>query len=721
MRLSSAALVLLRLAASNSAAHRAASNSAAQARDEQPDEAEQARSRLSLPFYLYTGPAFDAGQWFEPCARGLRGEGVTEDQYAGEHFFYAQLRAHRWRVADPRDALLFVVPLYANAAMQPSVKGSSCNGTHFQRLFDATAAAVASTEQYRRHAGADHVLVSNSWKVTQRPPKQVPWAPSQLPNDFFRRTFRNAIVGHMEARPVGSSRQKGGDQSGLSPFWRCSVVSPYTANYVEAARAHLRTPAAAARDISFFFQGGANNRGTYGYGLRQAALAQLEQLPRAHISAFSVPGKPGSFRPCRGAVTTNCRAAHSGEAFRGLMARARFNLVLRGDSPSTRRLYDGIAAGALTVFVSDQTWAVGLPFGCLVPWRRMAVTVSERVFATAEGAAATLEQLDALAPSHLARIQRTANRYRRDLLWNVNGSRVAENVLLTAALRCLPSHVTRAASSRAGGRASAVAHALRQLRQQCVHPDHTVACSVPDAANCLGCETGELAPNAPVEYCCADSCPTCNATAGRCLPREVYSGDPLLSDPARREAVEAALRLKVDDLPPEVQRWRGLVGQRGPPPPAGSAAPPAAKQPKQTKTPKQQRQGPKPKGSLGRDASQRDATRDASQRAEERRAWLGQQLQEEREEAAAAGVAAPATERTQAARAHRSTALAAQLSQHLAQMRARDDEVRAEGGAWDRPPPGAVKGLGLGPPGTERRGHASLRSLELLRTRSRNS
>ena len=48
----------------------------------------------------------------------------------------------------------------------------------------------------------------------------------------------------------------------------------------------------------------------------------------------------------------------------------RYNLVLRGDSPSSRRLYDGVAAGALTVLVSDETWAVGLPFQCLVPWRR---------------------------------------------------------------------------------------------------------------------------------------------------------------------------------------------------------------------------------------------------------------------------------------------------------------------------------------------------------------
>ena len=68
-------------------------------------------------------------------------EAVVEDQYAGEHYFLPQLRSHRWRVNDPADALLFVVPIYANAALMPSREGTSCNGTHFQALLDRTGRA----------------------------------------------------------------------------------------------------------------------------------------------------------------------------------------------------------------------------------------------------------------------------------------------------------------------------------------------------------------------------------------------------------------------------------------------------------------------------------------------------------------------------------------------------------------------------------------------------
>ena len=74
--------------------------------------------------------------------------------------------------------------------------------------------------------------------------------------------------------------------------------------------------------------------------LCQAALAQLDGLRDAHVSAYALPGSPVG---CRGGVSTNCRAGRSTDGFRQLMARARFNLILRGDSPSSRRLYDGLA------------------------------------------------------------------------------------------------------------------------------------------------------------------------------------------------------------------------------------------------------------------------------------------------------------------------------------------------------------------------------------------
>ncbi|KAL1505054.1 hypothetical protein AB1Y20_008814 [Prymnesium parvum] len=508
-------------------------------------DAEAARAQLHLPFYLYEGAAFDDGSWFAPCSRGLRGESYAEDQYSAELHFLRQLQAHRWRTRDPGAAALFVVPLYANAALQPSMRGLSCNGTHFQLLLDGSARAVARTPQYARHGGADHLLLCASWRFASKAPHQAPWAAVQHSSETFRFIFRNAIVGHMESRHASD----GG-------FWRCSVIVPYTANFDASSAAHLLPPSSAARDVSFFFHGGANSRGTYGYAFRQAVLAQLDGLPAARLGAYSLPGQP---LPCTASRATNCRAPRSSGRFRALMRRARFSLVLRGDSPSSRRLYDGLAAGALTVLVSDAAWLVALPFQCLVPWRALAFSVAEAAFAAPRGAAAALRRLAALPAASLDRVHRAATAYRRDLLWEANGSRVAENVLLTAALRCLPRHA-------AGGAAAAAAAAL------CAHADVSVACRQPDAERCAGCETGEAAAAAPLEFCCGGSCPRCNAS-DRCVPPAVGRGSPLLHAEERHAALERYLAAKERDLPPALQRWRKAAGR-----PAAAAAAAAARE-----------------------------------------------------------------------------------------------------------------------------------------------
>ena len=494
--------------------------------------ADASRASLDLPFYLYEGPDFDDGRWFEPCSKGLRGERVEEDQYSAEHYWLRQLSTHRWRTRDPDAALLFVVPLYLNAALQPSVRGLSCNGTHHQLLLDRTARAVEAGLPYRRHLGADHMLVANTWRAALRAPKMAPWAESQVSTDYFRAVFRNAIVGHMESRHA--------DDTG---FWRCSVVSPYVANY----DAHAHATPTSARDVSFYFQGAANSRGTFGYAFRQAALAQLDGLRAARISAYSLPGSPA---PCRGGRVTNCRAPRARDAFRATMGRARFNLVLRGDSPPSRRLYDGIGAGALTVLVSDEIWRVGLPFQCLIPWRDIAVTVGEAPFLSARGGRAEIEAVSARSTARLDATQRLANAYRRDVLWNVDGSRVAENVLITAAHRCLPAHITRHAAARA----DAPGRSLRALRALCPHADLAIACREPDRSGCAGCETGHLATSTPIEHCCADSCPECHNHTASCAPRGRRAR-------ARCEELEAYLARRDKNLPGALERWRRRAGR----------------------------------------------------------------------------------------------------------------------------------------------------------------
>ena len=152
----------------------------------------------------------------------------------------------------------------------------------------------------------------------------------------------------------------------------------------------------------------------------------------------------------------------------------------------------------------------------------------------------------------------------------MNGSRVAENVLLTAALRCLPRSGAAPRGAVREDDAPSAAAALAR-RAACVHRDTSLACRVPDGERCPGCEVGAISPATPVEHCCADSCPSCNRSAdARCLPPDVFHGDPLLDAPARRQALLAYLDAtdKKAELPPALQAWRAKVGppEEAPPP-----------------------------------------------------------------------------------------------------------------------------------------------------------
>ena len=60
----------------------------------------------------------------------------------------------------------------------------------------------------------------------------------------------------------------------------------------------------------------------------------------------------------------NCSVLHASRLalYARRLARSDFALMVRGDSPSSRRLYDALAFGAVPVIISDRLWHVALPF-----------------------------------------------------------------------------------------------------------------------------------------------------------------------------------------------------------------------------------------------------------------------------------------------------------------------------------------------------------------------
>jgi len=97
--------------------------------------------------------------------------------------------------------------------------------------------------------------------------------------------------------------------------------------------------------------------------------------------------------------------------------RSRFCLVPRGDSPTSRRLFDAVAGGCLPVILSDEI-RLSLPFSRHIPYDLFCTFLSETALRTAELLQNALRNLStSLENSTLDEMQRTLLFYRPLLMY----------------------------------------------------------------------------------------------------------------------------------------------------------------------------------------------------------------------------------------------------------------------------------------------------------------
>lgn len=106
-------------------------------------------------FYIHEDAVFDHTALTE-CVPGW----ALDDQSA-EVAMMQQLRAHASRTLDPRLATLFVVPVYPYV----SLLAGSCAGTEHPARMAAAAAALSRSAWWSRRHGADHMLVTNTFRL----------------------------------------------------------------------------------------------------------------------------------------------------------------------------------------------------------------------------------------------------------------------------------------------------------------------------------------------------------------------------------------------------------------------------------------------------------------------------------------------------------------------------------------------------------------------------
>jgi len=162
-------------------------------------------------FYIHEDAVFDHTALTE-CVPGW----ALDDQSA-EVAMLHQLRAHAARTLDPRLASLFVVPVYPYV----SLLAGACAGTEHPARMAAAAAALSRSAWWSRRHGADHLLVTNTFRLGAL--------------GLLRPLLTNATVAWFEAP---SAPRRGPGTLARLVSWRCTVVIPYLASpYCQQQRA----------------------------------------------------------------------------------------------------------------------------------------------------------------------------------------------------------------------------------------------------------------------------------------------------------------------------------------------------------------------------------------------------------------------------------------------------------------------------------------------------
>ncbi|CAM9253194.1 unnamed protein product, partial [Ectocarpus sp. 8 AP-2014] len=297
--------------------------------------------------------------------------------------------SHPWRVMDPEEADLFYVPIYPvlsrmlgrhrqHHTSRIKLRGRRCGGVKHGQLIDASVEYLSSSSLFfNRFGGADHVLVCAWWNC------------SRALGLKHRMLLRRAVVGINE-RVYKWTR------------WGCgegkTVTVPYTASSVLTTSDTIGGHTAEDRDIPFFFVGTVRRRP------ERQNLDVVADIAKGSIVILDDDALDWG-------MNSTQYAEH--------MARSsRFCFCPRGDSETSRRLFDAIAAGC-TPIVTKSSVSM-FPFsGTALNYSDFAVVVDSASFSTRKFVKGIVRDVLSRSVAELEELQDNVRRVANELLYGI--------------------------------------------------------------------------------------------------------------------------------------------------------------------------------------------------------------------------------------------------------------------------------------------------------------
>ncbi|CAM9220616.1 unnamed protein product, partial [Hapterophycus canaliculatus] len=292
-------------------------------------------------------------------------------QDMGEIWLHRSVLAHPWRVFDPEEADIFFVPIY------PILSINRCRGlTHYNRMTTAVKYLIRSSLFFNRFGGADHVVICAWWNCRT------------ALDPTHRMLLRRTVVGINE-RLVGWTR------------WGCgsdrTLTVPYTASSVLTTSDKIGGLPASDRDITFFFVGTERSR------QERTNLDVVMNI--SETSLILLGGDEENW-----GMNSTEYAAH--------MSRSRFCFCPQGDTESSRRIFDALAAGCIPIVT--ETGVAVLPFVEVgLNYSEFAVVVDEFAFSTREAVQNVARDILARSEEEWDKLRRGMKKGARTILYGI--------------------------------------------------------------------------------------------------------------------------------------------------------------------------------------------------------------------------------------------------------------------------------------------------------------
>ena len=357
-------------------------------------------------FYLYPLELFPS--FWGPNSTCDHSKQLTPKHDGHIHAINAMKR-HPWRVSNPHDAMLAVLPISVDLYSR-----GGCPGLEEDTILREVEGIINNSTIF---PNIRHVFIGV---------------------DFWTKKLG---IG----KNIMSLLEPSGIWVGMEDHWDCKTSLPYSTNYASFTSMrdpnswHIPNPPVFGSDriYSVNFVGQFDERPGYQERVALFTSPKTQQIPSPFIIApereQGLMEKGFKMRSCQSHQDTDICISQDNFPSRidtqKALEKSNFTLLLRGDSFGGDRWSQAMTAGTALIQVLDgeETWD-WLPFPCAIPWKDIVLSIPRDKFMK-DPNKSVIELISSVTEERLLELQQLSIHYSTDIDWTAYNSRVLENLL----------------------------------------------------------------------------------------------------------------------------------------------------------------------------------------------------------------------------------------------------------------------------------------------------